>query len=543
MTGMIRAPLKFMLRHSYARFKKQLENPRSAQQSLLKVLIANLAATEYGRSLGVKKEDAYESFSRKAPVAGYDQISDWIERQKRREGNVLVSEPVLFYEKSSGSSGPQKYIPYTGGLKASFNRMFSIWLYDLLEHGPRFETAKTFISISPAFNEDRATERGVKVGLDDDSDYLGSGLRRLLKRFLIAPASIKKLNDPSGFRHVLSALLVAEPGLEIISIWNPSLLEVILDHIQTHGDVLIDDLKSGFITCAGVTFKFKPVPDARAAILKSILKGRPTDWSQLWPGLKLISCWTSAGANAAARRIGAKFPGVYLQGKGLLATEAPMTLPLIEAHGFAPLPGEVFYEFLDDRGNISLLHELEAEREYLIVVTQKGGLYRYRIGDRIRVTHFYKATPCFEFTGRSDAVSDLVGEKLNETFAQSCLSKLPLGSGGFQALLPVMPARGRCHYVLVIDELPACAASIEAQLDAALCTAYHYRTARGLGQLDAAKILVASRARDAYYDYFTGKGMKWGDIKHQYLIKNIADAASLLAALDESNAGRGAFES
>ena len=137
--------------------------------------------------------------------------------------------------------------------------MFSIWLYDLLEHGPRFETAKTFISISPAFSEGQATERGVKVGLDDDSDYLSSGMRWLLKRFLIAPASIKNLSDPSDFKRVLSALLVAEPELEIISIWNPSLLEVILDYIQTHSDDLIHDLRSGFITCAGVTFKFKPV--------------------------------------------------------------------------------------------------------------------------------------------------------------------------------------------------------------------------------------------------------------------------------------------
>jgi hypothetical protein len=227
----------------------------------------------------------------------------------------------------------------------------------------------------------------------------------------------------------------------------------------------------------------------------------------------------------------------------LLATEAPMTFPLIEAGGFVPLAGEVFYEFFDDRGNVSLLHELEAGREYEIVVTQKGGLYRYLIGDKIRVTHFYEATPCFEFTGRSDAVSDLVGEKLNETFAQSCLSKLPLGSSRFQALLPVMPERARCHYVLVVDELPACSSSIESQLDEALCEAYHYRTARRLGQLDAARLRVTPRARDAYYDYFISKGMKWGDIKHQYLVRDIKDAANLMAMLDGSTAEFGALES
>ncbi|MGA9772635.1 MAG: GH3 auxin-responsive promoter family protein [Blastocatellia bacterium] len=532
---MIRPSLKLMLRHSYARFKKQLDDPRGVQQSLLKVLIANLATTEYGRSLGVKAGDDYEAFSRKAPVAGYDQISRWVEKQKASEGKVLVSEPVLFYEKSSGSSGPQKYIPYTRALKASFNRMFSIWLYDLLEHGPRFETAKTFISISPAFRE----AQEVKVGLDDDSDYLSTGMRLLLKRFFVAPASIKKLSDPVDFKRVLSALLVAEPELEIISIWNASLFEVILDYIQTHSDELISDLNSGFITCAGVTFKFKQSRGRRAAVLKE----QHIDWARVWPKLKLISCWTSAGARSSALRITDKFPGVSVQGKGLLATEAPMTMPLIEARGFVPLAGEVFYEFLDGRGNISLLHELEAGREYEIVVTQKSGLFRYQIGDRIRVTHFYKATPCMEFTGRSDAVSDLVGEKLNETFAQNCLLKLPIGSGSFQTLLPVMLDRACCHYVLLIDELPDGVRALEAQLDEILCTAYHYRTARKLGQLDAAKVLVVPRARDAYYDYFISRGMKWGDIKHQYLIKNTEDAKSLLSRLDRSTASPGAVES
>ncbi|MDJ0694669.1 GH3 auxin-responsive promoter family protein [Mastigocoleus sp. MO_188.B34] len=34
------------------------------------------------------------------------------------------------------------------------------------------------------------------------------------------------------------------------------------------------------------------------------------------------------------------------------------------------------------------------------------------IGDRVRVTHFYQSTPCLEFLGRTQEISDLVGEKL-----------------------------------------------------------------------------------------------------------------------------------
>jgi len=539
MMAALRTALKPALRHAFARLQKQLQDPQRAQQTLLANVIRGLAQTEYGRALHIKADDDYAMFTAKAPLVRYDDIRDWIERQKREEGRVMVSEPVLFYEKTSGSSAPAKYIPYTRALQRSFNRMFAAWLYDLLARGPRLVTGKIFISISPAFRDERATERGVRIGLDDDAEYLNAWMQRLLKRFSVVPASIKQLTDPADFKRVLAAMLLAESNLEVISIWNPSLLEVMLDYIEANRERLIEDLKRGLIACGKLEFRFARSSPDRLAHLQQ----QSIEWSRVWPRLKLISCWTSAHASPVAQRISEHFPGLYLQGKGLLATEAPMTIPLIEARGFVPLPGEVFYEFIDERGNISRLHELQIEREYEIVITQQSGLARYRIGDRVRVTHEYQSTPCLEFMGRSDAVCDLIGEKLNESFVQECLAKLPLQSSRFQALLPVMPERSRSYYVLVIDELSGDAHALAAQLDAALCAAFHYRNARLLGQLDAVRVRVAANARDAYFDYFTGKGMKWGDIKHQYLMKNLEDAAKLMMLLDGSTAHLGALES
>ena len=57
----------------------------------------------------------------------------------------------------------------------------------------------------------------------------------------------------------------------------------------------------------------------------------------------------------------------------------------------------------------------------------------------------------------------------------------------------------------------------------------HYRLARRLGQLGALRVCAAPAARDIYYEYFAGKGMKWGDIKDKLLIRDLADAAQLLA--------------
>ncbi|MEN3332846.1 MAG: hypothetical protein V7641_2211 [Blastocatellia bacterium] len=532
MIGLLRRVLPPVLCRSYARLVEQLRHPALAQSALLRELLRDSAATEYGRAHGVRAGDDYEAFAARLPLVGYDDVSEWIERQQQTEGKVIVAERVLFYELTSGSNGAAKQIPYTQSLKDSFNRMFAVWLYDLLARGPRFETGKLFISISPVFQPKPKTARGVRVGLEDDAEYLNPWMRGLLKRFFVVPPAIKRLSDAMDFKHALAVLLLAEARLEAISIWNPSLLEVLLDYVEASRDVLIADLHQGSIRRDGFAYKFKRASRERLALLDE----QPLDWARIWPHLKLISCWTDAHARAAARQIARRFPNVFIQGKGLLATEAPMTLPLIAAGGCVPMVGEVFYEFIDNSGRLSRLHELEAGREYEIIVTPRGGLTRYRIGDRVRVTHFYQSTPCLEFIGRSDGVCDLVGEKLNESFVQSCLSQRVDSSSRFQMLLPVMAASGPSHYVLVTDELAGDGNGFAKRLDDAFCEAHHYQLARRRGQLAPLRVCVVPAARDTYYDYLISKGMKWGDIKQQCLIRNLEDATQLLARFEASAA-------
>jgi hypothetical protein len=503
-----------------------LRRPQEAQRRLLGKLISSLSDTEYGRSYKIRADDDYDTFASKLPIVTYDELSLWIDRQQNTEGKALVSEPVLFYEKTSGSSGAAKFIPYTRSLKASFNRMFLIWLSDLLTNGPQFRTGKVYMSVSPAFRRNQATARGVRIGLDDDTEYLNRWVGRALKPFLAAPPAVARIQNPDSFRLALATLLIAETKLEAISIWNPSMFEVILSYIERRRDLVVSSLKKGSIVCDGLEFRFNRPATSRLESLEE----QPIAWTRVWPGLKLISCWASAHAAAAAHGLAEKFPGALLQGKGLLATEAPLTMPLIAASGCAPLPSEVFYEFLDERGRIFRLHELQKEGEYEVILSQKGGLSRYRLGDLVRVTGFYLGSPCLEFAGRSDAVCDLVGEKLNENFVRVCLEKLSM-SECFQTLLPMMPERGLSHYLLLTDSLPKEITQIEAELESEFCQAYHYRNARLLGQLGPVKVRVGPRLREAFHDYFVCKGMKWGDIKHCHLIRRTEDAARLIAKL------------
>ena len=530
MLKLIRPLVMPFLRLCFEEFHTSLRRPEEAQQWLLQNLIANLAATEYGRSLHIKADDRRDEFRAKTPVVTYDELSEWIERQKQREGRVLVNEPVLFYEKTSGSSGAAKLIPYTRSLQASFTRMVLVWLYDLLAKAPPLKTGKTFISVSPAFQQAEKTGHGIRVGLSDDADYLSGWAQALLKPFFLLPPDINRLQDTANFRHAVAALLIAEEGLEVVSVWNPSFLEILLDHISAQRESLVADLRRGRVDCEGLSFAFKPMRAERLALLAE----NPIDWPRVWERLQIISCWTSAQAAPAADRLRTLFPDVFLQGKGLLATEAPLTMPLVAAHGFVPLPAEVFYEFVDEAGRFFLLHELVAGREYDIILTQQGGLYRYRLGDRVRVSGFYEAAPCLEFVGRRDAVCDLVGEKLNERFVQRCLAHLSRQCD-FQTLLPVLNEAP--HYVLIVDD-PGIEPPLAAELEVLLRGAYHYRIARLLGQLHPLRLLVAPKAREVFYDHFVRRGLKLGDIKHRFLLTNLEDARQILQALEAPHTSR-----
>ena len=57
------------------------------------------------------------------------------------------------------------------------------------------------------------------------------------------------------------------------------------------------------------------------------------------------------------------------------------------------------------------LEKLRKGNEYEVVVTTSGGLWRYRLGDRVLVDGFVQKTPSLRFLGRPGNVSDLFGEK------------------------------------------------------------------------------------------------------------------------------------
>jgi hypothetical protein len=237
----------------------------------------------------------------------------------------------------------------------------------------------------------------------------------------------------------------------------------------------------------------------------------------------LLSCWADGAAAPYAEKLAAQFPSVIVQGKGLLATEAFVSFPMIGKQGGVLALTAHFFEFMATDGALKLAHQLQKGETYQVIVTTGGGFYRYQLQDTVEVVDFVKQTPCFRFIGKTDRVSDWFGEKLNERFVAQSLAALFAKyrlAPQFAMLAPDDRAGDFCYtlYIEMTPERPLDA--LQSDLEQALCQNFHYAYCRQLGQLGAARVLLVRQGAEAYLRAYQQRGQKLGNIKPTVLDKN-----------------------
>jgi hypothetical protein len=308
--------------------------------------------------------------------------------------------------------------------------------------------------------------------------------------------------------------LLADEDLRLISVWSPTFLTTLLEDFRVRRDEILKLLARSKLSNA----------KRRSEFLKALAGdgGTSFPFEQAWPNLKVISCWTDGSSASYAENLRRYFPGVEIQGKGLIATEAFVSLPFIEGSDPILAVTAHFFEFQDPQNNsISLAHQLIAGREYQIIVTTGGGLYRYPLGDRIRVTGFVHGAPCFRFVGRAGMVSDLFGEKLDAAFVEKVVGHAIEGQNidtRFYLLAPVADPQLGTSYTLFLDAktIPN-PAGLGDVLDTGLRENFHYRHCRRLGQLSRPRLFHiqqdSNSPESVFLQEICSRGIKLGDVK------------------------------
>lgn len=444
-------------------FRRSAGRVAATQQSYLQALCERNRDCGYFRAHGVR---SWRDFREKLPLVSYADLRPWIEERPRE----LCREPIRLFEPTSGTQA-LKLIPYTASLQREFQRGVGSWIADLFGGKPELMRGRAYWAITPP--PPRAEQvQGIPVGFEDDAAYLSGWGQRLVRSMLAVPR-------PCGLDETLQQLLHC-PDLSLVSVWSPSYWLLLLERLRqnwTH-------------------FASQPGLGERMA------RAEKGGFSALWPRLHFLSCWADGPSVRFRSALRSDFPDLFIQPKGLLATEAFISFPLLGRSGAALALRSHFFEFLDSAGNLCLAHELEQGQRYEVVVSTGGGLYRYRLGDQVSVTGFLDQCPLLRFRGRAGVVSDHFGEKLTPEAVDLWL---PTRSG------PCFVAYEDGGYVLYatgpLDELVR-----EGEED--LCCFYHYRVCRELGQLRPLRgYELESESWEPFYAYLESLGRRRGEVK------------------------------
>jgi hypothetical protein len=484
-------------------------------QKLFSILRSNVGtqfATEHDFN-SIKNADAYR---KQIPICEYNDYIPYIERIKLGESQVLTNEPVYCFEPTSGSTGHCKLIPYTQSLYQEFQDGIAPWLYDLYQN-KNIASGRFYWSITPALKNISSEKSIIPIGIENDFNYFSKSQQKFLSSLSAIPFGISIFNDINKFKKSTLVNLLLADDLSFVSVWNPSFFSTLLDYFFINAEEILlslensnrrNDLKHLWNQCSNSKEFF----------------------TNVWPNLNLISCWADAHAESHAENLKNYFPTVPIQGKGLIATEAFISFPFINLPDHILSIRSHFFEFkpLNETDNTYLAHELKIGKQYEIIVTTSGGLYRYNMHDIVEVMGYHKQAPLLKFIGRHYII-DHMGEKINELQLTITLKKLEnniLNNTQFLLCAPECDTQNKLCYTVFLhtqDETKKLHIFAE-QLEEFLIQNFHYRYARQLEQLGKVRIYKISNIcnpNEMYLEKHFKEGKQLGQIKPAYVDKSL----------------------
>ena len=396
------------------RFIEVLPHAEATQrQLLLQELVAPNADTVFGREHGFAAISSVNDFRRAVPIREFSEVEPWIKRAMAGEERVLTAEPPVAFNRTSGTSGTHKHIPVTRTyMQTGYVDRVMLPLANCFEYHP--EILNHVDSVLNFIRDRRPVSARTTTGAPITS--LTNSIAEYARDHFVGepgsfapwaggpPAEIESEYE----RRYYYLRQAAACRLRAIFAINPSTLIAFADVIAASTDRLIGDLEERSPT--------------RAAELARIAKTKRLQPSDIWPTLTLVTCWTAGACKLYIPRVRSEYgPSVEILPTPTASTEGPIAFP-VDRHptGGMLMVGHAFFELIPAEVERSpwcptlLAHELEVGRDYEIVMSQATGLYRYAIGDIVRVLEYVGRTPRVEFVGRKGVFSSFTGEKLTE---------------------------------------------------------------------------------------------------------------------------------
>lgn len=388
------------------RLRASFGTARAQQEAVLQDLLDFNAGTEFGRAHGFDRISGLDDFRKAVPINTYADLEPWIERAAAGERGVLSADEPKVYFTSSGSTGAHKKIPVTARFMRTtfFPFYYAAWA-PMLEHFPEVLSrpdAVLNLKHDPLAAPPKTADGHPHVGASqvDFGTVFGEPLSA--EPGTSAPwATLPVPADGHLEKMYLRLRMAVESDLQCVIGINPAMVAALPYQLNHWWQRIVQDVHDG--TPAG-----NPNP-GRARQLERLASYfgtiRP---AQVWPNLRVIFCWTTGVASLYLPRLREEFgTGVTVLPAPVAASEGPTAVAL-DRHASAGslVVTACAYEFaaagrpLRPDAETVGPHELEVGGEYHTILSHVGGLYRYAVGDVVRVVDVLDGVPRLEYAGR-----------------------------------------------------------------------------------------------------------------------------------------------
>jgi hypothetical protein len=425
------APVEIRARRLARAFLEQTSRAGEVQRELLLRRIAQHADSQFGRDHHFREIRTPADFRRQVPIGSYDRMEPYLERVRRGELGALFGPgtEVLMLAMTSGTTNRPKTIPVTRESLRDYREGWTIWGITAFDAHPQILRygLRPILQLASDWRES-VTPAGIPCGAI--TGLTAHIQNPLVRTTYCMPAVASRIKDIES-KYYIALRFSVYRDLGTIIAANPSTILAMARLGDREKSVLIRDLYDATIDAR---WDISPeirralrvrtrIPHRRAARrLERIVErtGRllPKDY---WPNLDFLSNWMGGTMKAYLRGYPEFFGETPVRDVGLIASEGRMTIPIEDGTPAGLLDiRHHYFEFIPEEQAehpepVTVeAHELIEGRNYFIVLTTAGGLYRYNISDLVRCVGYHGTTPLIEFLNKGAHFSSLTGEKLSE---------------------------------------------------------------------------------------------------------------------------------
>lgn len=428
-------------------FELLTKDAERVQRETLKKILEDNASAEYLQSLGLNGRTDPESFKACVPLVTHKELEPSIYRIIDGDASpILTGKPITTMSLSSGTTqGKPKYVPWNDELFETTMQIYKTsFAFRNREFPIKNGKALSFIYGSKQFK----TKGGIAAGTATSNVFRSAGYKcgmRALQSLCCSPDEV--IFGPDFFQslycHLLCGLIFREEVQFVSSIFAHSIVHAFRTFEQVWEE-LCTDIREGVLT-SNVT-----VPSIRMAMSK-LLKPDPelanvihkkcaglSNWygliPELFPNAKYIYGIMTGSMEPYLKKLrhyAGELPLLtadYGSSEGWIAANVNPKLPP-EFATYAVLPHIGYFEFIplteleNSKGQPDFLcidpqpvglTEVKVGEEYEIVMTNPAGLYRYRLGDVVKVMGFHNSTPELKFIRRSSLLLNINIDKNTE---------------------------------------------------------------------------------------------------------------------------------